>query len=159
MDALPIEPSALETEYALAEAIGATHVALDNTDIVVILSGRSGFSGAYLEAADKYVLCENEYDSTDTLRRMSYGINIAKQCTQKNLENGISKPVYIYFNGMKRQNDELREVLRKEGALNGYPAKFFIIDAIPFDNTLGQVLGLSRFLDDYWPHFFQKLLG
>ncbi|WP_392538424.1 hypothetical protein [Legionella sp. 227] len=150
----PIDPNELTTEYALAEAIDAHHVSLQDTDMVVILSGRSGFFGNYLEvAADKFVLCENEYDKTDTVRRMEYGINIAKQCTQNNLKNGITKPVYIYFNGVQRQNEELRTILKAKGAFNGYPAALFIIDAIPFDNTLGQVLGLSRFLDTHWSHF------
>ncbi|CAM3052175.1 Uncharacterised protein [Legionella steigerwaltii] len=150
----PIDPNELTTEYALAEAIDAQHVSLEDTDMVVILSGRSGFSGSYLEvAADKFVLCENEYDETDTVRRMEYGINIAKQCTQNNRNKGITKPVYVYFNGVQRQNEELRNILRTKGEFNGYPAELFIIDAIPFDNTLGQVLGLSRFLDTYWSHF------
>lgn len=150
---LPIDPVVLDIEYALAQAIDATHVSLSDTDIVLVLSGRSGFSGTYLEAADKYVLCEKEYDATDTMRRMEYGISIAKQCTQKNRERGITKPTYVYFNGVTRQNDELKALLQEQGGMNGYPAKFFIIDSIPFDNTLGNVLGLSRFLDTYWPYF------
>lgn len=149
----PIAPNELTTEYALAEAIGAQHVSLEDTDMVVILSGRSGFAGTYLEAADKFVLCEKEYDETDTIRRMDYGVNIAKQCTQNNRNHGINKPVFVYFNGVQRQNDELRKILKAKGEYNGYPAALIIIDGIPFDNTLGQVLGLSRFLDVHWANF------
>ncbi|KTC91489.1 hypothetical protein [Fluoribacter dumoffii] len=149
----PIDPNALTMEYTLAEAIDAKHVPLEDMDMVVILSGRSGFSGSYVEAADKFVLCEKEYDESDTVRRVEYGINLAKQCTQNNLKIGITRPVYIYFNGVQRQNAELRAILNTKGEYCGYPAQFFIIDAIPFDNTLGQVLGLSRFLDTYWTSF------
>ena len=151
--ALPIDPKTLDIEYGLAQAIDSTLVSLSETDMVVVLSGRSGFSGTYLEAADKYALCENEYDATDTMRRMAYGINIAKQGTQRNLDMGVRKPIYVYFNGVKRQNEELRELLNKRGELNGYPAAYFIIDSIPLDNTLGQVLGLSLYLDTHWPYF------
>ncbi len=151
---LPVEPKELDAEYTLAQVIDVEHVPLIDIDMVVVLSGRSGFSGTYLEsAADKYILCEQEYDRFDTMRRMEYGIRIAKQATQRNLENGSTKPVYIYFNGVKRQNDELRGLLRSKGGLNGYPAEYFIIDSIPFDNTLGQVLGLSLYLDTHWPDF------
>jgi hypothetical protein len=99
----PIDANALTTEYTLAELIGAEHVSLQETDIVVVLSGRSGFSGAYADAGDKFVLCNTEYDATDTERRMAYGIDIARKCAQKHWENGVSKTVYIYFNGLKTQ--------------------------------------------------------
>lgn len=152
---LPIDPKRLAAEYILAESIGAEHVPLNDTDIVVVLSGRSGFSGTYLEAADKFTLRDTEYDPADTQRRMSYGIKIAKLCSQRNLKQGTNKPIYIYFNGMDAQNEELRALLQKHGEYKGYPAHLFIIDSIPFDNTLGQVLALSRFLDKYWPSYSQ----
>lgn len=152
----PIESRALETEYALAEAIDARHLNLQETDLVIVSSGRSGFSGIYQEAADKFVLCANEFDPNDTLRRMIYGVNIAKKCAQHNKEQGVNKPVYVYFNGVQRQNAELKKLLRTRGEFNGYPAELFIIDEIPFDNTLGQVLGLSYFLDRFWPDFSNK---
>lgn len=152
---LPIDPRRLAAEYVLAESIGAEHVPLNDIDIVVVLSGRSGFSGTYLEAADKFTLRDTEYDPTDTQRRMAYGIEIAKQCSQKNLNQGINKSIYIYFNGMDAQNKELRALLKKHGEYKGYPSDLFIIDNIPFDNTLGQVLALSQFLDKYWPTYSQ----
>lgn len=152
-DDLSIGARRLQSKYSLAEYIGAEHLELDSTDIIVVLSGRSGFMGTYLEAANKHVLCPDKFDSTDTLRRMIYGIEIAKKCTINNQINGIKKPVYIYFNGVKRQNNELKNILQKEGSLHGYPANLFIIDSIPLDNTMGQVIGLSKYLHDHWLSF------
>lgn len=146
----------LHREYTAAESIGAEHVSLDDTDIIVVLSGRSGFKGTYLEKADKYTLCPNEFDASDTARRMSYGINIAKKCTKDNLLMGIKKSIYIYFNGVKGQNDELRKILDQQRSYDGYPANLFVIDPIPLDNTLGQVIGLSKYLHSYWPLFCHK---
>lgn len=150
---LSIDAKKLEQEYSLAEAIGAEHLSLDDTDLVVVLTGRSGLKGTYLEDANKYNLCPDEYDPSDTVRRTSYGISIAKKCAQNNLANGIKKPVFVYFNGVKRQNDELKSILAQQGHFNGYPASLFIIDAIPLDNTLGEIIGLSKYLHTYWPLF------
>ena len=147
---LSIDATTLQKKYGMAEAIGAEHIPLDDTDIVVVLSGRSGFKGTYLEAANKHTLCPDTFDSSDTLRRMVYGINIAKKCAKNNQLNDIKKPVYIYFNGVKRQNDELKNILQTEGSFRGYPANLFIIDPIPLDNTMGQVIGLSKYLHEHW---------
>jgi hypothetical protein len=153
---LSVDAQKLEREYSLAEAIGAKHVPLDDIDMVVVPSGRSGFKGAYLEAADKYALCPDKFDASDTMRRMAYGIDIARQCTKNNALKNISKPVYVYFNGVKKQNEELRDLLRSKGSLNGYPAHLFIIDPIALDNTLGQVIGLSYYLHKHWPSFSRQ---
>lgn len=155
-DDLSTDARRLQTHYGMAESIGSEHLQLDDTDVVVVLSGRSGFKGTYLEAANKHVLCPDTFDSTDTLRRMIYGINIAKKCTVNNQLNGIKKPVYVYFNGVKRQNDELKNILQTEGSFHGYPANLFIIDSIPLDNTMGQVVGLSKYLHDHWPLFCNR---
>lgn len=153
---LPVNATELQTEYTLAEAIGADHISLDDIDMVVVLSGRSSFTGTYLESANKYTLCPEQFDSTDTLRRILYGINIAKQCIKNNQSRGVTKPVYVYYNGVKRQNDELKNILKSEGAFYGYPAHLFVIDAIPLDNTMGQVIGLSKYLHTYWPLFCHR---
>ncbi len=149
-DDLAMSARDLQTRYSMAEYIGSEHLQLDSTDVIVVLSGRSGFKGTYLEAANKHVLCPDKFDSTDTLRRMIYGIEIAKKCAIYNQNNGIKKPVYIYFNGVKRQNDELKNILQRDGSFHGYPANLFIIDSIPLDNTMGQVIGLSKYLHDHW---------
>lgn len=146
-DDLSVDALTLEREYGLAEVIGTEHVDLQQTDLVVVLSGRSGFAGAYLEDADKYQLCPNQFDASDTARRLMYGVKIAKQSMR---ENKSDRPVFIYFNGLKRQNDELRTLLIRDGSFSGLPAHYFIIDSIPFDNTLGQVIGLSKYLHHNW---------
>ncbi|MCR9191195.1 MAG: hypothetical protein NXI01_00850 [Gammaproteobacteria bacterium] len=150
---LSITATQLQTNLSIAESIGAEHISLDDIDIVVVLSGRSGFTGTYLEASDKHVLCPDAFDSSDTLRRMLYGINIAKQGSKRNKEQGKNKPVYIYFNGVKRQNDELENILKTEGSFDGYPASLFIVDPIPFDNTMGQVVAFSKYLHEHWSLF------
>lgn len=147
---LQISPSELEREYTRAEAIDAEQLDLDDVDIVVALSGRAGFTGLYEETKEQPVLCPNNFDPTDTLRRVKYATDIAKRATKNNKSRGLDKPVFVYFNGVKRQNDEFQNILEKEGGFHGYPAKFFIVDSIPLDNTLGQVIGLSKYLHDNW---------
>lgn len=154
-DDLVVDEKHLTTEYSLAEAIDYRDLSIESPDFVVALSGRSGFSGHYLENANKFTLCPDKFDPEDTIRRVVYSIEIAKKYTMENLRQGIKKPVYVYFNGVKKQNDELREILKKEGSYKGYPACFFIIDPIPLDNTLGQVVGLSSFLTRHWQLFCQ----
>ena len=104
----------------------------------------------------KHTLCPDTFDSSDTLRRMVYGINIAKKCARNNQLNGINKPVYVYFNGVKRQNDELKNILQTEDFFHGYPTSLFVVDPIPLDNTMGQVVGLSKYLHDNWPLFCNR---
>lgn len=149
----PIDETTLTTEYTLAQEIDIQDIECEDIDMVVVLSGRSNFSGKYVEENDKVKICPQQFDNRDTIRRVSYGIQIARKCMQKNIEQGINKPVYLYFNGLEKQNNELREILHQNGSFNGYPASLFIIDKIPLDNTLGQVIGLSYFLSKFWNCF------
>lgn len=146
----------LKRQYSFAESVGSEQLQFDDADIVVVLSGRSGFNGDYTEEADKHVLCEDSFDKQDTVRRMQYGIAMAKRCNENNEKHGLTKQVYVYFNGVKKQNDELKAILEKDGFYDGYPKDLFIIDSIPLDNTLGQVIALNKYLDEHWPRLSQK---
>lgn len=159
----------LQRRYALAEQIGtpqetaAFHVPLDDIDYVVCLSGRSGFYGQYEEAKDKVQRCQENYDTTDTVRRFLYAIMVARQATLNNFKKGIFKVVPVYFNGVSLQNNELKEITRSQRSFNQfisthggskdyfYPVDRIIIDSIPLDNTMGQAIGLSYYLHRNWP--------
>ncbi len=145
--------STLQREYQLAETINANHYALDDIDMIIVLSGRSGLAGRYLEDKNKYTLSPDAYDPSDTQRRIAYGIQLLKKCRKSNLDRNIKKPVYLYFNGVEKQNTELSDILKKEGAYQGLEAEFFIIHGISLDNTFGQVIGLNYFLHNHWPRF------
>jgi hypothetical protein len=148
---LQVTARELEQEYTHAEGIGTEQLDLDDIDIVVALSGRAGFTGLYEETKIQPRLCPNNFDPTDTLRRVAYATDIAKRATNNNKLKSLHKPILVYFNGVKRQNDELQKILEQDGGFHGYPAQYFIIDSIPLDNTLGQVIGLSKYLHEHWP--------
>lgn len=152
---LTFTPLQLEKKYTMAEAIGAEDLPLEHTDIVVALSGRGDFNGTYSETANKFTRTPNTFDPNDTINRLKYAIDIAKQCTKYNKLNGIKKPVYVYFNGVDQQNEQLSTLLHNNGSFHNYPAHLFIIDSCPLGSTIGQVIALGKFLEDNWPKYSQ----
>jgi hypothetical protein len=145
-----INADALDEAYTAAEDNYIAQSAPGDVDFAVFLSGRSELSGSYAEDANKVALCPSKFDPEDTLNRARHIVNYAIRCMKNKVANGIYRPTMVYFNGVKRQNDELRRILDKDGSFLGLPAQFFIIDSIPLDNTMGQVIGFSKYLFGIW---------
>lgn len=140
------EAKKLDHGFVLSQALDPRIITPEvGVDFIVILSGRSDFKRKYLENPERP---PNARDLNETRRRMMYAIALAKYCTSINKLNGVDKPVKIYFNGIPKVNNQLLRMLRLNDTLRGYPSKWFIVDNIPIVSTIGQVIGLSKFLLD-----------
>ena len=125
-------------------------------DLFICLSGRGTFEGKLTKADQKKFKqngreCDlSTIDTHDTLDRMKKTISLAKLYYKQ-----TGRYVPIYFNGVKEQNDQFRSILEIRDYYQGYPAKLFIINDIPLDNTVGQCIALRYFVEKN-PGIFQS---
>lgn len=147
----------LNYEFSMAECSTPQFENLGRIDLFVCLSGRGTFE-ARLTRADKekfqHIGRETklfEIDTQDTCNRMAYTIKLAARYSKH-----VGKTIPIYFNGVKEQNEQLREILSKQKNINDYPATGIIIDDIPLDNTVGQCIGLNCFMENHKELFNQE---